>query len=124
VKLTRPFSLLSLTAAPALAQITQAEYAARHTALSTELPGDGIVVVTEAPEPKHDYDVFTQDYAFNYLTGFPEPDAALVIVHKGGNDVRRQLSANSYRRTALLPISARIGNEAVDPRAVPLTGVV
>ncbi|HEY5439843.1 MAG TPA: aminopeptidase P N-terminal domain-containing protein [Gemmatimonadaceae bacterium] len=86
MRLTRLFSLLSLAAAPALAQITQAEYAARRTALSTELPGDGIVVVTGAPEPKHDYDVFTQDYTFNYLTGFLEPDAALVIVHKGGND--------------------------------------
>jgi Xaa-Pro aminopeptidase len=86
VRLTRLFSLLSLAAAPALAQITQAEYAARRAALSTELPGDGIVVVTGAPEPKHDYDVFTQDYTFNYLTGFLEPDAALVIVHKGGND--------------------------------------
>ncbi len=86
MKLTRLFSLISLTAAPALAQITQAEYAARRAALSTELPGNGIVVVMGAPEPKHDYDVFTQDYAFNYLTGFLEPDAALVIVHKGGND--------------------------------------
>ena len=86
MRLTRLFSLLSLAATPALAQITQAEYAARRTALSTELPGDGIVVVTGAPEPKHDYDVFTQDYTFNYLTGFLEPDAALVIVHKGGND--------------------------------------
>src|ERR1019366_7015052 len=73
-------------AAPALAQITQAEYAARRPALSGEFPGDGIVVVMGAPEPKHDYEVFTQDYTFNYLTGFLEPDAALVIVHKGGND--------------------------------------
>ena len=86
MKLTRLFSLLSLAAAPALAQITQAEYAARRAALSGEFPGDGIVVVMGAPEPKHDYEVFTQDYTFNYLTGFLEPDAALVIVHKGGND--------------------------------------
>lgn len=75
-----------LVPAPALAQITQAEYAARRVALRTLLPGDGIVVVMGAPEPKHDYDVFTQDYTFRYLTGFLEPDAALVIVHTGAAD--------------------------------------
>jgi Xaa-Pro aminopeptidase len=71
---------------PALAQVTQAEYAARRAALSKELPGDGVVVVMGAVEPKHDYDLFVQDRNFFYLTGFLEPDAALVMVHKGGND--------------------------------------
>ena len=86
MRLIRPFVLLALAAAPALAQITQAEYGARRAALAKEFSSDGIIVVMGAPAPKHDYEVFTQDYTFNYLTGFLEPDAALVIVHKGGAD--------------------------------------
>ncbi len=86
MKLLRLIALLSLAAAPAFTQITQAEYAARRASLSKEFRTDGIIVVMGAPEPKHDYEVFTQDYTFNYLTGFLEPDAALVIVHKGGSD--------------------------------------
>ncbi len=86
MRFLRILALLSLASAPAFAQVTQAEYAARRAALSRELSGDGIVVVMGAPEPKHDYDVFTQDHTFRYLTGFLEPDAALVIVHKGDSD--------------------------------------
>ena len=80
------FALPAMLAAPAFGQITQAEYAARRAALSRELAGDGIVVVMGAPEPKNDYDVFTQDHTFRYLTGFLEPDAALVIVHRRAGD--------------------------------------
>ena len=86
MKPLRLFALLTAAATPALAQVTQAEYAARRAALSKELRSDAIVVVLGAPEPKHDYDVFTQDYTFNYLTGFLEPGAALVMVHEGGHD--------------------------------------
>lgn len=82
----RSFLLVALGASPALAQVAQAEYAARRAALAKEFPHDAIIVVPGAPEPKHDYEVFTQDFTFNYLTGFLEPDAALVIVHKGGTD--------------------------------------
>jgi Xaa-Pro aminopeptidase len=86
LKLFRQFALLALAAAPAFAQVTQAEYGTRRAALANQFSGDGIIVVPGAPEPKHDYEVFTQDYTFNYLTGFLEPDAALVIIHKGGTD--------------------------------------
>jgi Xaa-Pro aminopeptidase len=86
VKYLRLLALFPFIAATAVAQVTQAEYAARRTALSKVLPGDGVVVVMGAAEPKHDYDVFTQDRTFRYLTGFLEPGAALVIVHKGGLD--------------------------------------
>jgi Xaa-Pro aminopeptidase len=86
VKSLRLLALFPFVAATALAQVTQAEYAARRAALSRELPGDGLVVVMGASEPKHDYDPFTQDRTFLYLTGFLEPDAGLVIVHKGGRD--------------------------------------
>ena len=83
VRSLRLLALFPLAAATAFAQVTQAEYAARRAALSKELSGDGIVVVRGAAEPKHDYDLFTQDRTFFYLTGFLEPDAALVIVHRG-----------------------------------------
>jgi Xaa-Pro aminopeptidase len=84
VKFLRPFALVALAAAPALSQIPRAEYAARRAALVRALPSDGIAVVMGAPEPPHDYDVFAQDRTFDYLTGFLEPDAALVIVRAGG----------------------------------------
>jgi Xaa-Pro aminopeptidase len=85
LKLRQLLTLLAF-AAPAFPQVPQAEYAARRAALLKELPSDGIAVVMGAPEPKHDYEVFTQDQTFNYLTGFLEPDAALVIVRKGGSE--------------------------------------
>ncbi len=86
MKLLRLVALLAFAATPAFPQVPQAEYAARRAALLKALATDGIVVVMGAPEPKHDYEVFTQDQTFNYLTGFREPDAALVIVRKGGSE--------------------------------------
>ena len=86
MKSLRLLALFPVAAATTFAQVTQGEYAARREALSKELAGDGVVVVMGAVEPKHDYDVFTQDRTFFYLTGFLEADAALVIVHKGRDD--------------------------------------
>ncbi|MFI5310853.1 MAG: aminopeptidase P N-terminal domain-containing protein [Gemmatimonadales bacterium] len=68
------------------AQITPAEYAARRAALVKALPGEGVLLVLGAAEPKENYLNFWQAESFNYLTGFLEPDAALVIVHRGGTE--------------------------------------
>jgi Xaa-Pro aminopeptidase len=85
VKLARS-ALLLLLSAQAGAQITQAEYASRRAALTASLPGDGVLLVLGAREPKENYLTFWQSQHFNYLTGFLEPDAALLIVRKNGID--------------------------------------
>jgi Xaa-Pro aminopeptidase len=67
----------------ARAQIAPTEYAARRAALGAGLD-DGVLLAVGAPEPAHDYETFEQTPAFNYLTGFHEPDAALVMVKRAG----------------------------------------
>jgi Xaa-Pro aminopeptidase len=113
-------SLLPLLLAPALAAqgIPPAEYAARRDLLAARL-GSGVVVAFGAPAPTG---VFrpAQLPAFRYLTGFMEPDAALVLVVRDGRasgtlytqarDPRRALydgfppdSAAVARETGLAP---------------------
>lgn len=65
------------------AQITQAEFASRRAALAAAL-GDGVLVAFGSPEPEEDYISFYQNSQFRYLTGFNEPDAALVLDIKSG----------------------------------------
>ena len=72
------------------AQITQAEYASRRAALAAAL-GDGVLVAFGSPEPEEDYISFYQNSQFRYLTGFNEPDAALVLEIKGGKVVGQHL---------------------------------
>lgn len=67
----------------AAAQIAPEEYAARRDALA-EAVGDGVVVAFGAPTPITDRGPFFQLPAFHYLTGFDEPDAALVMVVEAG----------------------------------------
>lgn len=64
------------------AQIPRAEYAARRAALATRMQ-DGVLLVLGAREPSRDYLSFEQAESFRYLTGFDEPDAALVMVKRG-----------------------------------------
>jgi Xaa-Pro aminopeptidase len=81
--------LLVFTAAlavrPALltAQIPSSEYAQRRAALATKLQ-DGVLLAIGAQEPTHDYLSFFQTEPFTYLTGYNEPNAALVMVKRGG----------------------------------------
>ena len=72
-----------LAASAATAQIPRAEYAQRRDSLAARA-SDGVILVFGAPEPAHDYFSFFQDPNFVYLTGFREPNAALVMVKKGG----------------------------------------
>src|SRR5918994_5621493 len=72
-----------LTAAPVLGQeIVVAEYAARRDSLAARI-GNGVVVAFGARNPVLPFRP-TQLPAFRYLTGFLEPDAALVIVARNG----------------------------------------
>lgn len=72
------------------AQVTQAEFASRRAALAAAL-GDGVLVAFGSPEPEEDYMSFYQNSQFRYLTGFNEPDAALVLDIKGGRLVGQHL---------------------------------
>jgi Xaa-Pro aminopeptidase len=66
------------------AQITAEEYAQRRTTLAARLP-DGLFVIRGAESPAQDYLSFFQTNGFLYLTGYREPDAALIL-QKRGND--------------------------------------
>jgi Xaa-Pro aminopeptidase len=65
------------------AQIPSAEYAARRDSLAARI-GDGVVVAFGGRTPISDFGPFYQLPAFHYLTNFDEPDAALVMVVRGG----------------------------------------
>ena len=81
----RAVALLALASAgvSARAQVPQSEYAQRRAALAAKLQ-DGVVLAIGAPEPSHDYVSFFQSEPFRYLTGYNEPNAALVIVKRSG----------------------------------------
>lgn len=79
----RSLLLLAGTASVLGAQIPQSEYQARRSALVRSLPGDGVLLVLGAPEPRENFQNFWQAENFRYLTGFLEPDAGLVIVRRG-----------------------------------------
>ena len=113
MKLLRIAALL-LLALPAAAQITQAEYAARRAALTATLTGDGVVMVLGAREPKENYLSFWQSQSFNYLTGFLEPDAALLIVRKNGVD-QALLFVEPRDPAQEVWTGARLGVEGVNP---------
>jgi len=80
----RPLALLLCAASLLGAQIPQSEYQARRAALTAALPGDGVLLLLGAPEPAQNYLNFWQSENFRYLTGFLEPNAALVIVRRNG----------------------------------------
>jgi Xaa-Pro aminopeptidase len=76
--------LLIAVSSSAGAQITAEEYAQRRATLASRLP-DGLFIVRGAAAPVMDYLAFYQSIGMAYLTGYREPDAAL-IMDKHGND--------------------------------------
>lgn len=76
-------ALIVGSAAQADAQIPAAEYAARRDSLAARI-GEGVVVAFGGHTPTTDFGPFYQLPAFHYLTNFHEPDAALVMVVRGG----------------------------------------
>lgn len=83
MRLTRSLAVLSVLAASAGAQIPAAEFAARRDSLAARV-GDGVVVALGGRTPITDFGPFYQLPAFHYLTNFDEPDAAFVMVVRGG----------------------------------------
>ncbi len=82
---SRMVVLATLALMPALssAQIAQSEYGSRRDALAA-LVGEGVLVAFGSPEPEQDYITFNQNSQFEYLTGFNEPAAALILDIRGG----------------------------------------
>src|SRR5438309_6989720 len=81
VTFRRSFLALLIAALPLArsgAQFTADEYAHRRAALLAQIT-EGVVIALGAHEPAQDYLSFYQGPSFNYLTGFLEPDAVLVL---------------------------------------------
>ena len=76
-------SALSAVNTPLNGQILETEYAARRNALAQRLQ-NGVLIALGSPEPAQDFLSFNQSSPFNYLTGFREPHAALVMVIRNG----------------------------------------
>lgn len=71
------------TALPRPAAIASAEYRARRQALMAALPAHSAVLIPAASLVTRNRDseyAFRQDSDFHYLSGFPEPDALLVLL--------------------------------------------
>jgi Xaa-Pro aminopeptidase len=98
---------------PLRAQIQQSEYAARRAALAQTV-GNGIVVAIGSPEPEEDYLSFFQNSRFRYLTGFREPDAALVFTVRDGKIVGKEmLFANPRNPAQEVWTGKRLGIEGI-----------
>jgi Xaa-Pro aminopeptidase len=79
----RRLALIALLTLPiALPAQSTAELERRRMQFATRVP-DGVIVVLGGHEPAQDYLSFYPTPSFYYLTGFKEPDAALVMVKKG-----------------------------------------
>jgi Xaa-Pro aminopeptidase len=93
--------------------ISRAEYAARRDSLTARLDS-GMVVAYGAPDPLT-IDPWTQLPAFRYLTGFLEPNAALVLVKRAGKTEGLIFTASRDPRRVLyegfLPDSATVAQE-------------
>jgi Xaa-Pro aminopeptidase len=99
---------------PLRAQFSAGEYAQRRSALLAQIP-DGIVVALGAHEPAQDYLSFYQTPSFNYLTGFLEPDAVLVMT-KSGSATTSTLFVERRIPAREVWVGARLGVDAARQR--------
>jgi Xaa-Pro aminopeptidase len=100
--------------APAAAQISAGEHAARRDSLAARI-GDGLLIGFGGRTPVTDFGPFHQLPAFRYLTGYGYADAALVMVVRGGRGASTLFVKRSDPRTALYygeePDSAALARE-------------
>ena len=97
--LVRSLVVLLLPASLVAQEIPQAEYAARRDSLAAHIDS-GFVIAFGAPDPVG-IRRGTQLPAFRYLTGFLEPNAALVLVKRGGTASGTLFTASRDPRRAL-----------------------
>ena len=98
--LTTPLLALLLAAPPLAAQIGQDEYAARRDSVAERL-GEGVLIAFGAPSGDDYYFRLRQLPAFDYLTGYGEPDAAWVLVHDDAGVRHTLFTARPTVRTQL-----------------------
>ena len=100
-RLSRAVAVAALGAATELAaQVPAAEFATRRDSLAARVR-DGVVIAFSGRNPVADFGPFYQLPAFHYLTGFDEPDAAMVMVAKGGKATTTFFLTPIAPRTAL-----------------------
>src|SRR5690242_10173019 len=75
--------VLVCAAATASAQIDEREFAARRDSLAKRIDS-GVVLAFGGRTPVTDFGPFYQLPGFHYLTNFDEPDAAMIMVVRGG----------------------------------------
>src|SRR4051794_159833 len=108
-------ALLVVSFSPALAaqETRPAEYAARRDSLAAHIDS-GVVIAFGAPEPVR-IGKWTQLPAFNYMTGFREPNAAFLLVKQGGKVAGTLFTASRDPRRALYdgfpPDSAQVARQ-------------
>jgi len=91
---------------------TQQEFAARRAVVVADMP-DGALVALGAHEPAQDYLSFVQSPSFYYLTGFKEPDAALVVVKRGGQVVSSTMFVQPRLPSREVWTGTRLGVEGI-----------
>jgi len=111
-----------LAARPVAGQIGAAEYAARRDSLAARI-GDGAVIAFGGPTPTTDFGPFYQLPAFRYLTGYQSPNAAWVMIVRGGKGRSVLFVNRSTPRRALYygqePDSAALARDLLLPSAEP-----
>ena len=103
----------SMLLVPALLSAqSQQEFAARRAAVLADMP-DGALVARGAHEPAQDYLSFVQSPSFYYLTGFKEPDGALVVVKQGGRVVSSTMFVQPRLPSREVWTGTRLGVEGI-----------
>lgn len=108
---------IGLTPLLAAAQ-SRSEYATRRAEFAGRL-ADGVVVVFGAHEPPQDYLSFYQAPAFSYLTGFREPDAALLMIRRNGTVAAATMFVRPRQPSSEVWTGPRVGVEGIQG----LTGI-
>jgi Xaa-Pro aminopeptidase len=103
------------------AQIPASEYAARRTALMGTIDS-GVVIAFGQVEPVNHWPPFFQHPDFMYLTGFTEPDAALVMVKRNGT-VSQMMFVPPRNPGAERYLGAKTGADELE-RTIGIPGLV
>ena len=103
-----------------LAAQSQQEFATRRATVLAGMP-DGVLVALGAHEPAQDYLSFVQSPSFYYLTGFKEPDAALIVVKQGGRVTSSTMFVQPRLPSREVWTGSRLGTEGI-AKLTGLTG--
>ena len=112
------FVVCALLFPAAVVAQAQQEYAGRRAELAARLP-DGAFVALGGREPPQDYLSFEQTPSFYYLTGFREPDAALLMIKLGGAVRSATMFVRPKRPSREVWTGTRIGVDGIGT----LTGI-